>query len=114
MFGTLQEWKAADAAALKRLIKRNIRIKSKIVAKDEHDRTGERARLNFGHTVGHAIERAGDYKKFLHGEAISLGIVAACDVSVKKAGLQRDQLNAIVALLRQFDLLTHLPSEFPR
>ena len=103
-----------DLENLAPLIGRNIETKSKIVAKDEHDRTGERARLNFGHTVGHAIERAGDYKKFLHGEAISLGIVAACDVSVKKAGLPRDQRNAIVDLLRQFDLPTHLPSDFPR
>jgi len=103
-----------DLENLAPLIGRNIEIKSKIVAKDEHDRTGERARLNFGHTVGHAIERAGDYKKFLHGEAISLGIVAACDVSVKKAGLPRDQRNAIVDLLRHFDLPTHLPSDFPR
>ena len=103
-----------DLENLAPLIGRNIEIKSKIVAKDEHDRTGERARLNFGHTVGHAIERAGDYKKFLHGEAISLGIVAACDISVKKAGLPRDQRNAIVDLLRHFDLPTHLPSDFPR
>jgi 3-dehydroquinate synthase len=103
-----------DLENLAPLIHRNIEIKSKIVAKDERDRTGERALLNFGHTVGHAIERAGDYKKFLHGEAISLGIVAACDVSVKKAGLPRDQRNAIVDLLRQFDLPTHLPSDFPR
>ena len=103
-----------DLENLAPLIGRNIEIKSKIVAKDEHDRTGERARLNFGHTVGHAIERAGDYKKFLHGEAISLGIVAACDISVKKAGLPRDQRNAIVDLLRHFGLPTHLPSDFPR
>src|SRR5438477_11393115 len=109
MFGTLQEWKAADAAALKRLIKRNIRIKSKIVAKDERDQTGQRALLNFGHTVGHAIERAGDYRKFLHGEALSLGIVAAGAISIKRAGLSPDQREAIVDLLRQFELPTRLP-----
>src|SRR6266550_2972883 len=111
MFAAVRD---VDLENLAPLIGRNIEIKSKIVAKDEHDRTGERALLNFGHTVGHAIERAGDYKRFLHGEAISLGIVAACDVSVKKAGLPRDQRNAIVDLLRQFDLPTHLPSDFPR
>src|SRR5438094_9596990 len=72
--------KDVDPENLAPLIYRNIELKSKIVAKDERDRTGERALLNFGHTVGHAIERAGDYKKFLHGEAISLGIIAACDV----------------------------------
>ena len=87
MFRMLQSWKAGAAPALQRLIKRNIQIKSRIVAKDERDRTGERALLNFGHTVGHAIERAGNYRKFLHGEAVSLGIVAACAISVKRAGL---------------------------
>ena len=87
MFRILQSWKAGAAPALQRLIKRNIQIKSRIVAKDERDRTGQRALLNFGHTVGHAIERAGNYRKFLHGEAVSLGIVAACAISVKRAGL---------------------------
>ena len=103
-----------DPENLAPLIHRNIELKSKIVAKDERDRTGERALLNFGHTVGHAIERTGDYKRFLHGEAISLGLIAACDVSMKKAGLLRDQRDAIANLLRQFDLPTQLPKDFPR
>ncbi len=114
MFRTLRSWKATEAVALQRLIKRNIEIKSRIVTKDERDRTGERALLNFGHTVGHAIERAGDYRKFLHGEALSLGIIAACAVSVKKAGLTPDQRDAIVDLLRRFELPTTLPKSFPR
>jgi 3-dehydroquinate synthase len=106
--------KNVDLENLAPLIRRNIEIKSTIVAKDERDRTGERALLNFGHTVGPGIERAGDYEKFLHGEATSLGIIAACDVSVKKAGLPRDQRDAIVGLLQQFDLPTQLTSDFPR
>jgi 3-dehydroquinate synthase len=114
MFRTLQHWKATDAVALQRLIKRNVEIKSRIVAKDEHDRTGERAVLNFGHTVGHAIERAGNYRKFLHGEAISLGIVAACAISMKRAALAADQRDAIIDLLQRFELPTRLPSKFPR
>ncbi len=57
MFRTLQSWKAGAAPALQRLIKRNIQIKSRIVAQDERDRTGKRALLNFGHTVGHATAR---------------------------------------------------------
>jgi 3-dehydroquinate synthase len=114
MFRSLQRWKATDAVTLQRLIKRNIEIKSRIVAKDEHDRTGQRALLNFGHTVGHAIERAGDYRKFLHGEALSLGIVAACAISIKRAGLAPDQRDAIVDLLRRFELPTTLPKNFPR
>jgi 3-dehydroquinate synthase len=114
MFRILQSWKGAAAPPLQRLIKRNIQIKSRIVAKDEYDRTGERALLNFGHTVGHAIERAGNYRKFLHGEAVSLGIVAACAISMKKVGLPADQRAAIVDLLGQFGLPTRLPSNFPR
>jgi len=109
-------WAAAggETHALQSLIKRNVEIKSKIVAKDERDQTGERAILNFGHTIGHAIERAGDYRKFLHGEAISLGIVAACAVSIKKADLPPDQRDAIVDLLERFNLPTQLPKNFSR
>jgi 3-dehydroquinate synthase len=114
MFRMLQSWKAGAAPALQRLIERNIQIKSRIVAKDERDRTGQRALLNFGHTVGHAIERAGNYRRFLHGEAVSLGIVAACAISVKRAGLPPNQRTAIVDLLGQFGLPTRLPQNFPR
>jgi 3-dehydroquinate synthetase len=114
MFRILQSWKAGSDPALARLIKRNIQIKSRIVAKDERDQAGQRALLNFGHTIGHAIERAGNYRKFLHGEAVSLGIVAACAISVKRAGLQQDQRNAIVDLLDRFGLPTRLPVNFAR
>jgi 3-dehydroquinate synthase len=102
-----------DLSNLAPLIRRNIEIKSRIVAKDELDQTGERALLNFGHTVGHAVERAGDYREFLHGEAVSLGIVAACAISIKKAGLPKDQRDAIVDLLSAFELPTRLPANFP-
>jgi 3-dehydroquinate synthase len=114
MFRTLQSWKAGAAPALQTLIKRNIQVKSSIVAQDERDRTGQRALLNFGHTVGHAIERAGNYRKFLHGEAVSLGIVAACAISVKRAGLPPDQRSAIVDLLGRFGLPTGLPQNYLR
>ncbi len=114
MFGILQSWKAGDALALQKLICRNIEMKSKIVAKDERDQIGERAILNFGHTVGHGIERAGRYRKFLHGEAVSLGIVAACAISIKKAELPPDQRDAVIDLLQRFGLPTRLPTNFPR
>jgi 3-dehydroquinate synthase len=114
MFKTLQPWKASEAVALQSLIKRNIKIKAAVVARDERDRSGERAILNFGHTVGHAIERAGNYRKFLHGEALSLGIVAACAVSIKRAGLAPGQRDAVIDLLQRFDLPTRLPKNFPR
>ena len=117
MFRTLQSWEARSPRrplALQKLIKRNIEIKSRIVSKDERDQTGERALLNFGHTVGHAIERAGNYRKFLHGEALSLGIIAACAISIKRTGLSPDERDAIVSLLRQFELPTTLPKNFRR
>ena len=106
--------RASGTHALLSLIKRNIEIKSRIVAKDERDRKGHRAILNFGHTIGHAIEHAGNYRKLLHGEAVSLGIVAACAISVKRAGLRPNQRAAIVDLLARFGLPTRLPRNFPR
>jgi 3-dehydroquinate synthase len=107
-------FKQSSLAQLVALIHRNVAIKAGIVAKDEFDQTGERALLNFGHTVGHGIERATDYQGISHGQAISLGIVAACDVSVRKAGLPEKQRDAIVELLQKFELSTKLPENFPR
>jgi 3-dehydroquinate synthase len=107
-------FKQSSFAALTALIQRNVEIKTNIVAKDDLDRTGKRAVLNFGHTIGHAIERAGHYKTFLHGEAVSLGIIAACNVSMEKAGLPKKQRDAIADLLRKFELPTQLPVNFPR
>ena len=114
MFESLSRLGGMDPDDLGPLICRNIEIKANIVAKDEPDRTGERAVLNFGHTVGHAIERAGDYKEFLHGEAISLGMIAAGNISMQKAGLPKEQRDAIVDLIERFELPTRLPSDFPR
>jgi 3-dehydroquinate synthase len=114
MFEELEPKVASDTPALQQLIKRNVEIKSRIVERDESDRTGERALLNFGHTIGHAIERAGNYSQFLHGEAISLGMAAACRVSMKRANLPRGQRDAIVDLLDAFELPTRLPTTFPR
>jgi 3-dehydroquinate synthase len=111
MFAALADLEREELVSL---IRRNIEIKARIVAQDEFDLTGDRALLNFGHTVGHAIERAGDYREFLHGEAVSLGIVAACAISVRRAGLARNQRDAILDLLRAFDLPIRLPDNFPR
>ena len=113
MFSTLEDvdLHKVDFASL---VRRNVEIKARIVAKDERDRTGERALLNFGHTVGHGIERAINYQGVSHGEAVSLGMVAACEVSMKKAGLPKKQRDAIVDLLGKFQLPTKLPANFPR
>jgi 3-dehydroquinate synthase len=114
LFDDLRNETASDTPALQTLIQRNVEIKSNIVAKDELDRTGERALLNFGHTIGHAIERTGNYKTFLHGEAVSLGIVGACAISIAKAGLTKSQRDAVVDLLQRFGLPTKLPEDFRR
>jgi 3-dehydroquinate synthase len=97
-----------------RLIRRNVEIKARMIANDERDQKGERALLNFGHTIGHAIERAADYQKVSHGEAVALGMVAACEISTRKAGLSKNDRDAIVDLLKKFQLPTKLPAKVPR
>lgn len=99
-----------DAARddLPALVERNMRIKAAIVLEDEKETTGERALLNFGHTVGHAIEQATDYRRYLHGEAVSLGIVAALQLSVEKCGLPESERDLVIAKLAAFDLPTTL------
>jgi shikimate kinase/3-dehydroquinate synthase len=73
----------APPADLADVILRCAAIKSWIVTRDEREETGERALLNLGHTVGHAIEAARAYDGILHGEAVALGLVAACRVSAR-------------------------------
>ena len=95
------------------LIRRNIAIKARIVSADVREISGERALLNFGHTVGHAIERATDFK-IPHGDCISIGMVAACDISTKRAGLSSPERDDVFALLKRFQLPTQLPAEVDR
>jgi 3-dehydroquinate synthase len=111
MFEMLQWFDAKD---LPSLVRRNIEIKAAIVAADERETKGVRTLLNFGHTIGHAIERAGEYGSVRHGEAISLGMVAACEISIRKAGLAFSDRNRIVTTLHDFGLPTQLPADFPR
>ena len=93
------------------LIARNQQIKAQIVSEDEFEKLGLRALLNFGHTIGHAIENAAGYGRYLHGEAVSLGISAALDLSVEKAGLPLDQAKKVRAALSAFDLPLQLPQD---
>jgi 3-dehydroquinate synthase len=95
------------------LIRRNIAIKARIVSADARDISGERALLNFGHTLGHAIERATDFK-IPHGDCISIGMVAACAISIKRAGLTAKERDDVVSLLKKFELPTQLPAEVDR
>jgi 3-dehydroquinate synthase len=93
------------------LIRRNVAIKARIVEQDEHETSNIRALLNFGHTIGHAIEASAGYGQLLHGEAISLGMVAAARLSSQVGGLPPATAAKIVTLLRRFDLPTRLPDD---
>ena len=93
------------------LIARNVAIKARIVAADEKETTGERALLNFGHTVGHAIEQSAGYGRLLHGEAISIGLHAALRLSAQHSGLPDADARRVVAALEAFHLPTRIPSE---
>ncbi|TMQ22642.1 MAG: bifunctional shikimate kinase/3-dehydroquinate synthase [Deltaproteobacteria bacterium] len=82
---------------LRTVIERAIAFKAAVVGRDERELTGHRALLNLGHTVGHAIESA---TGMLHGEAVGLGLIAACRVSAAVCGTRRDLEHEVVAALR--------------
>lgn len=103
---------AAGQGDLVDLIRRNIAIKAAIVEADEYETLGLRALLNFGHTLGHAIEAAAGYGTLLHGEAISLGLRAAGWLSVQKAGLPEADFARLLTQLQLFELPTRLPAGF--
>lgn len=96
------------------LIARNVAIKAAIVEADERETLGLRALLNFGHTIGHGIENAAGYGEMLHGEAISLGLVAALRLSVAYSTLKQSDADRIIAVLRLFGLPTVLPRSLAR
>ena len=89
-----------------------VSIKARIVAKDERENSGERALLNFGHTIGHGIEAVAGYGTMLHGEAISLGMRAAMWLSMEKAGFPENDYRRVVSLLEKFCLPIALPNNF--
>lgn len=88
-----------------------VRIKADIVAEDEFETSGRRALLNFGHTLGHAIEAAAGYGALYHGEAISLGMRAAAYISRKRAGLPAEEVTRLKGVLEKFSLPTELPPD---
>jgi len=92
-----------DSKALSEIIARCCEIKAEIVSQDETE-SGLRAILNFGHTIGHAIENSSGYGKFLHGEAISIGQVAAATLSHKIFGLSERDVERIENLFKRAGL----------
>lgn len=87
-------------AALEFIVAHSSRIKSGIVSKDEKETLGIRTILNFGHTIGHAIESAGGYKGHNHGEAVALGMLVASDLSEKLGILKDVQRKKIESLIK--------------
>lgn len=89
LLNKLAEIKARNKRILAEIIYFSCRKKSEVVADDEKER-GSRALLNLGHTFGHAIEKITRYKTYLHGEAVSIGILMAVNLSIAKGLLTKE------------------------
>jgi 3-dehydroquinate synthase len=106
LFRLLDQKKEAEftTAELQDIVMRCCRLKAGIVEIDEREKTGQRAILNFGHTVGHAIEAATKLQKLSHGEAVAIGMVAAARISAQAGRLGRSNITKIESLLVKFGL----------
>jgi 3-dehydroquinate synthase len=99
-----------DAEALAFAIERSCRNKASVVAEDERE-AGVRATLNLGHTFGHAIETGAGYGKYLHGEAVAVGICLAADLSRRLGWITGSEVDRIIALLQRAGLPVQPPAE---
>jgi 3-dehydroquinate synthase len=96
-----------DPKALERVIAASIRMKAGVVNVDERE-NGLRMILNFGHTVGHALEQATGYKVLLHGEAVGWGMVAALHVARERGTISSRQAERLESLVYQYGPLPAL------
>lgn len=96
---------ALEPAVIEPLLARNCRIKAEVVGADERE-SGLRAILNFGHTVGHAIEVQGGYDRYRHGEAVALGMVAAGFIAREMNRFAAADFDRMEALIARFNLPT--------
>ncbi|MHB8148830.1 MAG: 3-dehydroquinate synthase [Desulfobulbia bacterium] len=101
---------ARDLPVLEEVIARCCEIKGAVVAADEREADLRRI-LNFGHTLGHAVEAASNFA-MAHGLAVGLGMVAACRLAVGKGIFPRDQADAVCGLIADYGLPTEIPAEF--
>jgi len=92
-------------ATIAELIKRNVEIKYNVVANDEFE-TGERKLLNFGHTLGHAVE---NIYQLPHGSAVSIGMVAACKISEETNNFSAPDTERVIKLIKKYNLPVTLP-----
>lgn len=92
------------------IIKRSCEIKAAVVSKDERE-AGLRAILNFGHTVGHAVETVTEYKQYLHGEAVAIGMFAAAKLAVRAGMFDQEGVDVIREIIRLYDLPVDMPDD---
>jgi 3-dehydroquinate synthase len=102
---SVPEINVGNQTILAKIICDSLRIKAAVVGRDERER-GERKKLNFGHSLGHALEKISGIP---HGQAISIGMVAAARISVKRGLLPSTEAERIVNLLRQMKLSVDFP-----
>ncbi len=100
---------ARDPRALLYCIRKSAEMKAHVVASDERE-SGLRRILNYGHTFGHAIETLTDYRRYQHGEAVSIGMVAAARLSHALGLLSKEGVERQGALLKRLGLPTTLPN----
>jgi 3-dehydroquinate synthase len=95
--------------ALTHIIRRSCEIKAEVVSKDERE-SGVRAILNYGHTIGHAVETATGYTRYLHGEAVAIGMYLEAMLSHKSDVLVQEHAVRIRDLINSYGLPSELPS----
>jgi 3-dehydroquinate synthase len=98
-----------DTEVLKKMVKRSCELKANVVSSDEREQ-GLRTILNFGHTIGHALERAGGYSRLKHGEAILYGMIAETSIAHSLSFLSSQDKNSIETVISAIPLpkLSHL------
>ncbi len=101
--------RSGDLDAHVAAVTRSVALKARIVEDDERE-GGLRRQLNLGHTFGHALEAAGRYQRWVHGEAVALGLVAAARLSVAMERMQSVEADRLLRLLRLLGLPTELDS----
>ena len=86
------------------VIRRSVEIKAEIVSADEFETGNDRILLNYGHTIGHAIEAATEYGTYLHGEAVSIGMMVAAGISQHQGLISEELVDRQRNLLQRFEL----------
>ena len=98
------EIKALDRDTATDAIRRSIAVKANVVSRDEKETLGIRTLLNYGHTIGHALEAATGYTTFLHGEAVSIGMMGAADIGLNMGLLSEEAVGRQRRVLHDFGL----------